>query len=336
MPKIVKKQKEKETPKYEDLVQLIESKPEDSVVVTYSELDAFRQCPLKHQWSYVDKYRQDAVAGTALTRGSLWHQVMESHYLLLQKHPQWEEYTKERFMQFMLQHFLTDDAGNSSEDQQLIEWMYSGYLEMYGPDSQWEPVLVEQAGEVPMLQPDGSPSGFYLRFKIDMVARDRTTGALWLFDHKSASTFGRDTEIELDDQFRLYTWALRQMGVPVHGIVRSDARTKRNKGPMSLDNRFRRVITYCTDTEANNVAADALEAARAAYLPGRPVYPSPAPDRCSWRCNYREPCIARRRGLGTPEQLMKDFRFRQSSDKHREYALDPVAEGIRGGVLDLA
>ena len=322
-------------PDFEAMVRMFDRKPRNAITVTYSELDAFRQCPLKHQWSYVDKYRNDPGEGSALSRGSLWHRVMEAHYLLLQDHPEWDEETPARFKQFMLQHILTDEAGGQSEDQELIEWMYDGYLEMYGPDSQWEPILVEQAGEVRLRTPDGKPTKFFLRFKIDMVARDRHTGALWLFDHKSASMFGRDTEIELDDQFRLYTWALRQLGVPIHGVIRSDARTKRNKGPMELENRFRRVLTFCSDLEADNVAQDALQAAKAAYLPNRPVYPSPAPDRCSWRCNYREPCIARRKGLGTSEQLMKDFQFFQTSDKHREYALDPVAEGIRDGDLTL-
>lgn len=309
------------------------NKPPNTLVVTYSELDSFRQCPLKHQWSYVDKYREDAKEGSALTRGSLWHRVMECHYLLLRAQGKQLEKLPDSghgvLKQFMLQHLLTDSTGEQTEDMSLIEWMYEGYLECYGLDPDWETVLVESAGEVPL------GGGVYLRFKIDLVARQKSTNTLWLWDHKSKRAFSRDMEIALDDQFILYTWALRKLGVPIHGIVRSDARTQRNKGDMGLDQRFQRVTTYCSDLEADNVAADALLTAQAAYMPGRPVYPSPTPDRCNWRCPYTEPCIARRKGLGTVEQLMGDFGLTQVQEKHREYAADPVATLIESGELRL-
>ena len=320
---------------------MITNKPKNAQVVTYSELDTFRQCPLKHQWSYVDKYRKDPGVGSALHRGTLWHQVMESHYLLVQEvDPEvvarrgWSV-VRQALKQFALQHFLTDEAGNQNEDQQLVEWMYDGYLERYGLDLDWEPLAVEDAGEVRFRDENGRATRFFLRFKIDMVVRQRSTGTLWLVDHKTTSMFAKESEIELDEQFRLYTWALRQMGVPIHGVIRSDSRTRRNKGPMELDQRFRRVSTFVTEVEAHNVAQDALRAAKAAYQGNRQVYASPAPDRCVWRCDYQQVHIAQRKGLGSSEVLMKDFGFRRSEIKHREYAPDPVASAIRSGDLSL-
>lgn len=334
----------------ESLVHLAEDRPDDAVVVTYSELDSFRQCPLKHRWSYREKYRREPKVGSALSRGTLWHQVMECHYLLLRdladRQPADRGTGKptapgvtDQLMQFALQQFLVDQSGAQNEDQEKVEWIYQGYLEAYGIDEDWEPVVVEQAGEVP-LDEDGR---YWLRFKVDLVVRDRRTGMLWLVDHKTASQFSKPTEIELDDQFRLYTWALRKLGVPVEGIVRSDSRTQRNKGPMTLEQRFRRVTSYCSEVEGANVAADALRAARAAYesapdqdgKPLIPIYASPAPDRCVWRCDYLQVHLDLRRGLGTEEQLLRDFGFTRSDEKHREYAEDPVATQIRQGDLHL-
>lgn len=319
---------------------MIENKPKDAIVVTYSELDSYRQCPQKHEWSYHQRWREPSREGTALARGSLWHAVMESHYTLIQMHRDYlttlsPERVQHVLSQFMLQHFLTDDAGNQSEDQQLIEWMYGGYLEHYGIDPDWEPLLIENAGEVRFRYPNGRATNFFYRFKIDLVVRQRSTGNIWLVDHKTASSFSKNTEIELDDQFRLYVWALRKSGVPVHGVVRSDSRTKRNKTPMSFDQRYRRVTTFCSDLEAQNAADYALRAARTAYNHTLPVYTSPAPDRCSWRCSYREPCIAMRKGLGTEEQLLRDFGFERVESKHQEYADEPVVQAIRSGKLGL-
>ena len=310
-------------------VGMIEDKPDNAIVVTYSELDTFRQCPLKHDWSYRKKWRREPEEGSPLKKGSLWHSVMESHYLLVQR----GETDLDHLRQFMLQHLLTDQYGQQSPDQELIEWMYDGYLECYGVDSDWEPVLIEQAGEVPLRDAIGRRGRYFLRFKIDLVWRERSTGRLWLVDHKTASSFSRETEIELDDQFRLYTWALRESGVPIFGIIRSDARTKRNKTPMTLDQRFRRTQTFCTEEEGRRVAEDAMRAARAAYSAHLPVYASAAPDRCTWRCDFLQAHLAYRRGISDEETILRDFGFKQVPSKHREYLPDPVAEAIRQGKI---
>lgn len=315
--------------RYEAMMGLRDDKPEDAIVVTYSELDTFRQCPLKHKWSYRDKYRKNPGVGSALTRGSLWHAVMESHYLLIRHLPA-RQVTTERLMDFALQNFLVDQVGGQDEDQERVEWMYQGYLEYYGLDDEWEPVVIEQAGEVPLNEDES----IWLRFKVDLVVKSKKNGTLWLLDHKTTAMFGKQSEIDLDEQFRLYTWALRKLGIPIHGIIRSDARSKRNKGPMALDNRFKRVTSFCSELEGQNVADDALRAAQAAYLSDAPIYASPAPDRCTWRCDYLQVHLGVRRGLGTEEQMLRDFGFTQSDEKHREYAEDPIATRIRSGEIE--
>lgn len=310
-----------------DVTMLDAHQPAD-LVVTYSELDAFRQCPLKHQWSYRDKWVMDAKTGTALSRGSLWHLVMECHYTWIQRFGD-KDLTLVFVRDWIAQHLLFDQAGNQDEDQVLVEWMYDGYLDCYGFDERWEIILIEFAGQVSLPAPDGGPP-IDLRFKIDLLIRDRQTGQLWLVDHKSARDFSRQTEIDLDDQFGLYTWALRLLGWPVVGTIRSDARTQRNKGPMATDQRFRQVFTYRTDTELDNIARDAYVTARAAWYPheDRMVYSSPLTFTCSWRCSFVQPHIEIRKGTADEETVMRDFGFRRNDKKHREYDTDPVLERI--------
>ena len=257
---------------------------QDPIVVTYSELDSFRQCPLRHKWSYMDGWHQPVSVGTPLSRGALWHNALEINYAWIQRQPTVSPGTIRKFIK---QHLLVDpQTGDQNEDQVLVEWMLQGHHEAYGKDEQWELVEIEAAHRV-KLGPPGSR--FYLQFKIDLLIRDRKTGQMWLVDHKSAKDFSRKTEIDIDDQFGLYTWGLRQLGVDVMGTIRSDARTQRNKGPMPLENRFRRVPTFRTQVELNRIAADAYDCARTIYNSQRVVHSSPAPDRCTWRCSFLQP-----------------------------------------------
>lgn len=300
--------------------------PKDVTLVTYSELDTYRQCPLKHQWSYVDRWREDPKEGTALARGSLWHNVMECHYWLIKLYP---KISHKDLMVFALQHWLTDpNSGDQNEDQKLITWMYEGYLERYAKDQDWRLVAIEQAGRVPLPNPSGGRSRFWLQFKIDLVVAD--TRGVWLVDHKSARDFSREAEIDIDDQFGLYTWALKKLGLPIIGTVRSDARTQRNKGPMAMDNRFRRVPTFRTDKELENIALDAYKTAQSAYRKDAIVHSSPAPDRCSWRCSYRNQHLLVRKGFDVA-LTMRDFNMSQMAEKHREYGESPVVTAIRAG-----
>ena len=313
-------------------VQMIDRKPKNAQVVTFSEMDTYRQCPLKHKWSYLDGWRSEAKVGGPLSRGSLWHDVMESHYTLIREGAKG---SLDDYRQFMLQHFLTDEAGKQNVDQELVEWMYDGHLEHWGLDDHWEPILIEQAGEVRLRNEQGRATRFFLRFKIDLVVRDKATGLLWLVDHKSAATLSREVEIDLAEQFRLYAWALRQLGIPIHGMIRSDARTKRNKGPMKLEDRYRRVTTFMSEEEGDRIAQDFLRAAQSAYSKQIPVYASPDPSTCSWKCDFLGVHLAARRGLAEPETLMKDFGKFKTEVKHREYEDGPVAVQIRQGRLGL-
>lgn len=264
--------------------------------------------------------------GTPLSRGSLWHLVLECHYTWVQRFGKNVAVNPAFLFNWAKENLLYDEAGRQNEDQEKVEWLYDGHLDCYGVDPDWEVLEVETAKYALLPVPEGSPR-VWLRFKVDLVVRDRTTGRVWLVDHKSARDFSRQVEVDLDDQFGLYTWALRQLGYPVFGTVRSDARTQRNKSPMTLEQRFRRVETFRTDLELENLARDAAATAQAAWG-DTPLHSSPAPDRCSWRCDFLQAHLLYRKGVADEETVLRDFGFQVNERKHREYEEDPVVSRV--------
>lgn len=299
-------------------------------VVSYSELDTFRQCPLKHNLAYKQRWTRDKDDESALTKGTLWHAVLETHYREIQKiqsslgrriHPE-EEPTALKRCGAAATAILTDSrSGVQTPAQELVEWMYRGYTQMYGLDRDWWIVAVEHAAEIPLpTNTSGRKSPKYsIKMKIDLVVKDRRSN-LWVVDHKSCSRLPAKREYDLDDQFGLYTWGMRQLGHPVEGSVHSAARTQRNKGdaegtkPMGLDERFARTPMFRTDAELNNIALDAYRAAHASRTTGIP-FSSPNPDTCGWRCDFREAHLDMRKGLD-PRRSLADRGFYQDKTRH--------------------
>lgn len=279
-------------------------------IVSYSELDTFRQCPLKHHLAYNQRWTKTPVSGSALDRGTRWHLIMETHYGELRKIQrelgrrihldEVERYTP-RVVAAVAPLLCDSDTGEQSEVQDLLTWMYDGYVSAYGLDLDWWIEDIELAATVPFATPTGRPSSAYhLKMRIDLVVTDRRS-KVWIVDHKTCSRLPTNRELDIDDQFGLYTWAAKRLGYPVIGAVHSATRTQRNKAPMSLDDRFARAVTFRTDVELEALQADALMAAKASRT--GLVYSSPNPETCVYRCDFREAHIMARKGIAIETTL---------------------------------
>lgn len=301
------------------------------VVVSYSELATFRQCPLKHQLAYIQRWSQPTPPGSARDRGHAWHSMLETHYRAIQRHQQKhgrrvlasEQTNLGREIWDEVLAGLTDESGRLDEQAQLLEWMYQGHLEAYGLDTDWLILDVEQKDEVPLPGATGKPSSrYYLKTRIDLVVQDRFN-RIWVVDHKSGRYLPQEREHQIDDQFGLYTWAKRQQGVDVFGAIYSAARTDRTKGdqdgtkPLELSARFNRFQMFRTDAELQALAEDAGRAARASRSPSvNPPYSSPSPDTCKYRCDYLDAHMDMRAGVGTTEQILSGYGFEQDFTRH--------------------
>lgn len=322
MPKAAAKKVAKKATKPYSIV-----KPEEVQIVSYSELDTFRQCPLKHHLLYQRRWTKPTKEGSALDKGSLYHLVMEAHYRTLKnfqdphrgripKSMRQEalDRAREEAMEFLV-HPIT---GEQSEVQELIEWMYDGYVENYGVDEDWRVVGVEHQIIQPLPDPAGNPSRYHLKMKIDLLVREWSTGNLWVIDHKSGSNLPSKMDLEIDDQFGLYTWGMRSIGRKVQGSLHNANRTQRNKSFMPLDTRMSRTYLNRVDKELDNLALDAYYAARAAY-PDDPNYAArysaPDPRSCGWKCDVKEPHLLMRTGRN-PDEVMVEYGFTVNRTRH--------------------
>lgn len=171
------------------------------IVVSYSELDAFRQCPHKHDLSHRQGWTPNTV-GPALTKGRLWHLVLETHYLAIQSGSTSMQ-RRQAISDLLVE--SVDDYG--IETCELIAWMYDGHEDRWGvdgPDDEynWRVVSVEDQRLCRLPTPSGRGSRYYLRMRIDLMIQQLTVevaghrmnasmdpeskrfGKLYLVDHK--------------------------------------------------------------------------------------------------------------------------------------------------------
>lgn len=295
-------------------------------VVSFSEIDTAKQCALKHQLAYVDRFSKPQPVMSALGKGTAWHAVLENHYGVLKEHGGKErpDVTLSRCRD-AVESFL---AGLDQDLAELIWWMYKGYVDLYGADDEWQVLAVEHAAECRLPTLRGTPSGFWLKVKIDLVIRNRRTRNIYVVDHKSGKDLPGAKVLELDDQFGLYTWAMRQLGKKVFGQVYNAARTLRLKedvkdpGATPLDERFRRVPMFRTDRELDIVARETYQLAAARYRQQSEVTRAGAmsprstnPETCAWRCDFKDACMAGRKGLSV-RQFLRDQGFEQQFERH--------------------
>lgn len=273
---------------------------------SYSELDAYRQCRLKHQLGYIEKWKP-AEEKEVFTLGHLWHQTLALHYGLLA-----EKYPFDNVVAEVGQSLYDHQTGESSEHQDLIAWMYSGYVEAYDSDHEWEFVGInEERLFTWMPSKSGGRSNVRLVGVLDLVVKWQ--GELWIVDHKSCKDLPSSREIDLDDQPGLYIHLLRRQGLPVRGAIMNYARKQRNKTkPQAIVDRFARHITYRTDTELDTMVQEARELAQEARRRREGDAPrSPNPDTCRWRCDFTEACLLGRKGLDM-RQYLRDTGYIQN------------------------
>lgn len=281
------------------------------LVVSHSELDAYRQCPHKHDLGFKQRWVPSVVGG-ALGKGLLWHRVMEVHYGCI-KDETTHRHRMQKIARLLIEH-SDEEVGN------LIGWMYDGYVERWGMDEQWEILSIEDGSIVELPRPTPFAKRVGVRMRIDLMVKDRFLGGkTWVVDHKSGQNLPTEKELDIDDQFGLYTWGKRHLGVPVFGAWYSAAVTRRNKVKFQqLDERFDRKRLYRTDTELDTIAREAYDTARNAYS-NRPAPRAPDSERCRWRCPFTEPCLAGRKGMPEVDYL-KAARFKKMSEaEHLAY-----------------
>lgn len=294
-------------------------------IISPSELDVMRQCPLRHSLLYGERWTKPVKDEShPLAFGTLWHSVLEAHYGSIKRAQDeaqrhlggWKNFDQSVARVFAQRNALAVISEvEDAEVAELLAWMYDGHVEMWGIDPDWQIVAIEHLGVVDLPGPPGVTTDltFKLKFRMDMIIK--VDGRLWIVDNKSCKNLPNRLELDLDDQFGLYHWAGNEMGLNVFGTMHNAARKTMLKGdvtgenPSALENRFRRTPLTRGKVELETIALEAWQEAMARYqgleninalkATGLKIEAQrhPSPMTCGWKCDFTEACIAGRKGV---------------------------------------
>jgi hypothetical protein len=193
--------------------------------VSNSKLKTYRRCPKKFKFKYVDKL-EPRLKGVALERGSWIHELLEAHY----DGEDWRELHKKRTKDFYNLFEEQREALGEELPSECLRIML-GYLRHWKEVDKRYRVIDSELNEFVTI------GKIKLQVVVDLVVEDKTTGLLWLWDHKSRAKFETNEGMMLDPQLTLYFRALELLGYkPLGGITYNEIRTKPPTVPRLLKN----------------------------------------------------------------------------------------------------
>ncbi len=201
-------------------------------LTSQSEVDQFLSCSRKHYYAFGEKL-QPKRRGTGLERGLLGHQVLEAFYSRFVRTPTavgLRSASVEDIHQSMEVLYTPE---NLSNPELLLELriLLEDYFALYeGELNEWEILAVEKEFRL-----DSFP------FKPDMIKRHRSTGKVYVVDHKFLYNFYSDSAIDIMPQLAKYVGALREIGFHVDGAEYNMLRHRKN-----AKEKFKRVIVDIT------------------------------------------------------------------------------------------
>jgi hypothetical protein len=287
------------------------------IIVRHSNLKDMRQCPLKHRIGWIEGWRKDSSDASDI--GTDWHAIMAVHYLALQALQQ----TTGKLRRTNAETQSVFDAVEATIDsispknQDLIWWMYDGYLDQHGFDEAWEILHAEETRQCHLGYSLDREIEFLYQWTSDVVVRDHEMRkAMLVVDNKSTAQPLRQVDVDLDDQFGMYAWAWSGKYGEVVIPVCNQAKTKQLKRAQTLAERFARIKSTRSAFELSEIQLDFLRTARAAYGPDNLAGPYSAPDPriCGWKCDFKEAHLYLRKTPGGFEKLgpfMKSRGFHQ-------------------------
>ncbi len=159
-------------------------------VITASRLTAYRLCKKLHWYRYIRLRRPRKVA-KALAFGTVIHAALAVWWLVYARGGTEDEALAEA-LEALNEAFRQMADALEAVDLVKADVMIRGYHARWWEDpatGRWEVVWVEATLVAPLVNPaTGRASITYTRSgKLDGVLRDRTTGELWILEHKTSS-----------------------------------------------------------------------------------------------------------------------------------------------------
>lgn len=142
------------------------------------------------------------------------------------------------------------DAEEVVDAKELGEAMLTGYVEHYGGDKEWEVLHTEQPFQINVPHPT-KPNRTLVVYAgtWDALMRNRSTGELWLWDHKTRKSFLKDYSwLDLNDQAGSYIWVAKTI------LVHKGILTEEDNIEGIIFNMLRKAMP---DTRPRNAAGEA-------------------------------------------------------------------------------
>lgn len=187
----------------------------EKLLLTYSALNTFRNCPRRYKHRYEDGLRVRERA-EALSFGGVIHEAIERWY---------RSANEPNRLQALLS-FIDDQFPERFGDSlQSATWhlavaMLSGYAARYGTED-FEIVEVEKefVGEIRNPATGRQSQTFRIAGKVDGIVRCHD--GMYLLEHKTASSIDASylDKLWTDTQIALYCHYLRELGYPIVGVI---------------------------------------------------------------------------------------------------------------------
>lgn len=210
----------------------------DKLVLTYSALNTFRNCPRKYKHRYLDNLRPRERA-EALSFGGIVHSAIELWY---------RSVLDPNRLESVLNHLDLQFPDRNVDDLQKSLWhlaraMFTGYANHYATED-FDIIEVEKefVGEIRNPDTGRQSQTFRIAGKVDGIVQCHD--GMYLLEHKTAANIDASylDKLWTDTQIALYSHYLRELGYPIVGVIYNvllKSRLKQGRGETQAEYEIR-------------------------------------------------------------------------------------------------
>lgn len=196
--------------------------------VDVSEVKTYRECKRKHQFSSRNRFHlRSTIPNANLVFGTQFHEVLAMMYMgtSIDKILEWinsevQDSVHWKVMDNMAKGYYNGPYQSDKDRYVVIDIEKSFNYPVGAIDDNMYPVLSfgkDDAGNWIAFDENGEiHEAICICGSIDMVCIDVVTGKLVGFEHKTAKNFRPEVYDKLDEQPRVYSWALKQILADYH------------------------------------------------------------------------------------------------------------------------
>lgn len=273
-------------------------------MVSHSQLGVWNRCSHKWHLSYQEGW-SNKDQPIYFQRGGLIHEALAEYYERVRNG------TITLGDDSILKHLSMNwiEEGVPVEMVNDVMQIVRRYITDFSPfeDKDLEILEVEERFVMDLETPLGRP--YKLQGIIDLVVRLKSTGKIFIFDHKSSgsASFRTDEALAMDTQLPSYVHLLREHGTDVFGMVFNFLNTYNYKDRRNtpVDKLFKRVPSYRTERELSVILHETGKAVDEIYDRRNNPRRSYAYD-CD-RCNLQELCLMGMRGIDLDREKPVNF-----------------------------